>query len=308
MSKTYKSLAVVAVLAALLVIPAVPAKADTATSTSSTTVTIESLQDLIDQLKAQVQELLNARNAVQETRQELRLNISRYLQQGATGEDVTELQEYLALDSDIYPQGLVTGYFGPLTAAAVRKFQAAHGIEQVGVVGPKTRAKLQELFQNGWGPNETPPGLTTAPGIQKKEHGICDVPGIAKRLSACEGYVMPGHGDDNDNGTSTEDQDSEDTTAPVLSDISSDVTSSTTVNITWDTDEESDSSVWLATSTGFAFDDDGVQESNDSSLVTSHEMDLSGLSASTTYYYKVGSEDSSGNATTSGEGSFNTTN
>jgi len=107
--------------------------------------------------------------------------------------DVELLQQYLALDEEIYPQGLITGYYGPLTAAAVRKFQSAHGIDQVGVVGPITRARLNELFEGGWGPNEIPPGLTHAPGIQKKG-GFCAVPGIAKRLEQCEGFE-PGDGD-----------------------------------------------------------------------------------------------------------------
>jgi len=105
------------------------------------------------------------------------------------------LQEYLALDTEIYPRGLVTGYYGPLTAAAVRKFQRQHGIDQVGVVGPITRGKLHKLFGEGLLPDgDIPPGLTRAPGIEKKG-GVCAIPGIAKKLSSCEGVGDTGDGD-----------------------------------------------------------------------------------------------------------------
>lgn len=71
--------------------------------------------------------------------------LSRSLFVGLKGDDVKQLQEYLAQDKALYPEGLTTGYFGRLTEAAVKRFQAKHGIETVGIVGPKTRAKLNNL-------------------------------------------------------------------------------------------------------------------------------------------------------------------
>lgn len=65
---------------------------------------------------------------------------------GATGDDVTQLQAFLAADPSLYPEGKVTGYYGSLTVAAVRRFQAKYGISQVGRVGPQTMAKLNELM------------------------------------------------------------------------------------------------------------------------------------------------------------------
>ena len=62
----------------------------------------------------------------------------RELQLGMSGSDVSSLQTFLASDPSVYPQGLVTGYFGSLTQAAVRKFQANNGIATVGRVGPQT--------------------------------------------------------------------------------------------------------------------------------------------------------------------------
>src|SRR3989338_1287383 len=67
-----------------------------------------------------------------------------------TGGQVTELQNILAADSEIYPGALITGYYGPLTEQAVRRYQKRHSIVSsgspdttgYGVVGPATRGKL----------------------------------------------------------------------------------------------------------------------------------------------------------------------
>lgn len=65
-----------------------------------------------------------------------------YLYRGSRGKAVEELQKRLIseglLDSE------VTGYFGPMTEAALAAYQAAHGIEQAGVTGPLTRALLNK--------------------------------------------------------------------------------------------------------------------------------------------------------------------
>lgn len=59
---------------------------------------------------------------------------------GASGTEVSELQKKLT--SLGYYSGVVNGSFDALTVAAVKKFQAAKGLEQVGSVGPGTRAAL----------------------------------------------------------------------------------------------------------------------------------------------------------------------
>lgn len=59
---------------------------------------------------------------------------------------VSTLQSDLSADSSIYPEKLVTGYFGSLTLKAVKRFQAKYGISQTGYVGPLTRAKLNEMY------------------------------------------------------------------------------------------------------------------------------------------------------------------
>lgn len=74
---------------------------------------------------------------------------TRQLELGMSGSDVTSLQSYLAQDASIYPEGLVTGYFGPLTKAAVARFQGRNGISTVGRVGPQTLAFINNLMNGG---------------------------------------------------------------------------------------------------------------------------------------------------------------
>jgi len=75
--------------------------------------------------------------------------IKTQLDPGDTGIDVANLQAFLSSNSSIYPEALVTGYFGDLTTTAVKKFQYNYGIEQVGRVGPSTLLKVNSLIENG---------------------------------------------------------------------------------------------------------------------------------------------------------------
>jgi len=72
--------------------------------------------------------------------------LTRKLYRGMSGNDVRALQTFLAKDPALYPEGKVTGFYGALTAEAVKRFQTRHGIDVVGWVGPKSLLKLQELM------------------------------------------------------------------------------------------------------------------------------------------------------------------
>ena len=48
-------------------------------------------------------------------------------------------------DKDSYPEKYVTGYFGELTEAALKRFQAKHGLPQTGTVNPATQQKLNTV-------------------------------------------------------------------------------------------------------------------------------------------------------------------
>src|SRR3989338_1175799 len=76
------------------------------------------------------------------------------LAKGSQGTEVRKLQECLARDHDVYPEGNITGMFGSLTQAAVIRFQEKYRAEILtpsglakgtGSVKAGTRAKLNEL-------------------------------------------------------------------------------------------------------------------------------------------------------------------
>ncbi|MFN2525120.1 MAG: S8 family serine peptidase [Actinomycetota bacterium] len=72
-------------------------------------------------------------------------------------------------------------------------------------------------------------------------------------------------------------------------------------DIVWTTDEASDSRVDYGTSSG-SYTESGTN----TSMVTSHSLAVAGLTASTTYYYRVTSTDGAGNSVASAEASFTT--
>lgn len=55
------------------------------------------------------------------------------LAQGTRSDDVKMLQTLLASESEIYPEGYVTGYYGKLTIAAVERFKNKHPKPEVRV-------------------------------------------------------------------------------------------------------------------------------------------------------------------------------
>jgi hypothetical protein len=92
-----------------------------------------------------------------------------------------------------------------------------------------------------------------------------------------------------------------DTTPPTISGVQSSSVTSSGATITWTTNEASSSVVEYGTTTSYGSTATG------SSGVTSHSVGLSGLSAGTTYHYRVKSTDGSGNTATSSDYTFTTT-
>lgn len=122
-------------------------------------VTVEELQAQIQALQQQVADVLakisatSAGNTVQATAgsgSQFIHTLSRGSTDAETAGEVTKLQFFLADYPNIYPEALITGYFGVLTERAVQRYQAAKGIVSsgtpqttgYGVVGPRTRAFL----------------------------------------------------------------------------------------------------------------------------------------------------------------------
>lgn len=76
-----------------------------------------------------------------------RPKFTKNLKKGMRNIAVSQLQAALAQDPQVYPEGIISGYFGKSTEQAVKRFQKKHGIEQTGTVGPKTLQKLNEIFK-----------------------------------------------------------------------------------------------------------------------------------------------------------------
>lgn len=85
--------------------------------------------------------------------------INSDLDLGEKNSDVTSLQTFFKDNTAIYPEGLVTGYFGGLSRAAVQRFQVENSIVSSGSaattgfgrVGPSTRTIINNLInQGGW--------------------------------------------------------------------------------------------------------------------------------------------------------------
>jgi plastocyanin len=135
------------------------------TATTQTTQTTSTGNPTVDALRAQVTELLNRIDVLRQqyggapatgvtsgaTAGAVQCpHISRSLKKGSTGDDVSRLQRFLALDPAVYPEAMVTGYYGALTEAAVKRFQCKNQIvcegtpesTGYGVTGPRTAAIL----------------------------------------------------------------------------------------------------------------------------------------------------------------------
>ena len=145
-------------LVAVLFIPTTPVFADTASL-------IQELQAKIQELQKQLVDLQVSTTGTVESAPSriVGVGFSETLQKGSRGDAVTRLQEFLKTRTDSYPDGLITGYFGALTESAIKRFQVKYGIDPVGIVGPKTRAKLNEILLQGPPP---PPATPLPPSIE----------------------------------------------------------------------------------------------------------------------------------------------
>lgn len=92
-----------------------------------------------------------------------------------------------------------------------------------------------------------------------------------------------------------------DTTAPIITGVQSASITTTSATINWTTDEVASSQVEYGVTTGY-----GSTTTLNSTAVTSHSQNLSGLAVNTLYHYRILSRDPSGNLATSADFSFTT--
>ena len=276
-----------------------PTLAFAETSTSS-------IATLLEQIRALQAQML----ALQTQQQTAVLNLLTTLKQGDVGENVKTLQQLLARDPLIYPEGKVTGFFGPLTAKAIKRFQKRHGLGQIGNVGPRTLKLLNKLFghigtstkdrenedndDHGRGPCGTPPGQLTAPGFLKNfgPNGGKEFKGRDhSTLPPCVGTTTPPIVD---------------TIAPIISGVTISGLSSTTASVAWNTNEAATGKIYHSTST--PVDLLTALTQNNALLATSHLFNLVGLTASSTYFFVLESKDATNNTSTTSSASFATMN
>lgn len=97
-----------------------------------------------------------------------------------------------------------------------------------------------------------------------------------------------------------------DTVSPVISSVVVSDVSSTSARVSWTTNEAASGRVYYATTTPVVVGGAQTNLVSTTSLSTSHDFTLTGLTASTTYRFFVHSADAANNAASSSEGSFTT--
>ncbi|MFA5942796.1 MAG: fibronectin type III domain-containing protein, partial [Candidatus Paceibacterota bacterium] len=88
---------------------------------------------------------------------------------------------------------------------------------------------------------------------------------------------------------------------PIISNVGYSNVGETAVTISWDTDENTNSIVYLGTTTNYSF-----IGGDDSASVQNHAVDVPGLSPDTTYHFQIMSRDGSGNVSYSSDSAFTT--
>ena len=111
---------------------------------------IEDLRERILQLQEELKKITTELKEVEKV-----VKFTQNLHKGLRDKEVEYLQEFLSEYPEIYPEGLVTGYFGRLTENAVKKFQEKYADDVLkpyglnkgtGYVGEKTIIKINELM------------------------------------------------------------------------------------------------------------------------------------------------------------------
>jgi peptidoglycan hydrolase-like protein with peptidoglycan-binding domain len=240
------------------------AQTSTSTTTSTTTSTSTPSQQLVDTLKAlienlkkqilelqaKIQAMRQAQTQVREQAQNIQdtLKDIRDLRKGMTSEEIKAIQQILASDPDIYPEGTISGYYGPLTEKALKRFREKHGIkdeDKEDRIGQKTLEKLNELLEknrvikleDGRKCVIVPPGHLVAPGLMKKSTTTPSIPecqtlpkGIEKLLRLRAGWFASSTATSTNTSNQTSTQTSNTTSTNSTS--TQNTTTSTTTSIT----------------------------------------------------------------------------
>lgn len=171
-----KSISVSLLALVLVALPTADAKA--LTNTEALTRMDQIIKEMLA-LRLEFASLLGSTNSTSKPGQVLGAATTKYLIDevvyGATNDSIRRVQKLLATDSEIYPDGTVSGFFGPKTQDAIRRFQARFGLDTVGVVGPSTK-NILEAFMAAYPSENYPAGVLTKGVPQVKGESTTVVP------------------------------------------------------------------------------------------------------------------------------------
>lgn len=103
---------------------------------------------------------------------------SPLLRMGSRGDEVKQVQQQLS-NRSLVKSSHVTGYYGPITYDAVKKFQSQNGLMVDGIVGPATRQKLTPTSSTSRSNSGTSNGLfklgTSHPEVSNIQRRLKDL-------------------------------------------------------------------------------------------------------------------------------------
>lgn len=182
----------------------------------------------------------------------------RQLKLGDSGSDVSLLQLFLAEDPNVYPEGLVTGYFGRLTSEAVKRFQTTNGLPAVGRVGPQTLSLINMHLTSG-----TAAGGDTS--ITTPEVPNTGTLGVGDRM------------------------------APIILTVESSLVTRDTASVSWTTNEPTRGHIFYGNKWPYIVLHSSNAIDNQYRL--QHQTLISELMSGERYYYKIAVIDAAGNVT-----------
>lgn len=155
---------------------------------------IQALLAQIKALQAQILQLVNAVPPVATstpsgggTPVRFCFESTRNLRLGDSGDDVRKLQQILAADPSLYPEGVASGFFGAKTQKALVRFQKRFGLGTTtsGSLDASTRAAFHQYCGNGI--------ITSGSASSTITIGVPS--GILKKLEDVRGHGKNGHDD-----------------------------------------------------------------------------------------------------------------
>ncbi|MEN9852094.1 MAG: hypothetical protein RI996_37 [Candidatus Parcubacteria bacterium] len=264
--------------------------------------------------------------------------LTRQLDLGMQGSDVGSLQAYLATDATIYPQGLITNYFGSLTATAVSNFQSKNGLAAVGRVGPETLLVLNNKMSGVVTTTPTTGALTRQLdlGMQGSDVGVLQTYLATDAAVYPQGLITNYFGSltatavsnfQSKNGLAVvgrvgpetllvlNSRITGNTTGDVDASIISSINVSTSLNtatVSWNTNELAKGVIYYSSSPLVTYerensvDISGNTAMTDAAMRSYQSIYLSNLQSNTVYYYMIYTTDQAGNVSVSAPSTFKT--